>query len=194
MKLILASGSVDRRRLLENIGVKFDVLKTDAEEISFSEDASMYCKDLAKIKADAATSKVTEKAVIIAADTIVYSGGKILEKPKSKEEAIEMIYKMSNGKQEVWTGVAIYDLYKNKKINFSEKTDIYISNISKEEAIYYVENDKDVYNRAGAYAIDGKNAFFTEKIDGDYANVIGLPICRIYKELKKLGYELKDFI
>ncbi len=193
MKLILASGSKDRRKLLENIGVKFDILKTNAKEISFSTDVSKYVMDLATIKAETAKEKI-EKAVIIAADTIVYSDKKILEKPKSKEEAINMVYQMSNGVQEVWTGVAIYDLYQDKKIIFSEKTDIYLTNISKEEAIYYVENDEDVYNRAGAYAIDGKNAFFTEKIDGDYANVIGLPVCRIYKELKKLGYELKDFM
>lgn len=193
MKITLASGSKDRRKLLENLGVKIDVLKTNAEELSFSKDVSKYVQDLAKLKADAA-EKIVKDGVIIAADTVCYYNGKILEKPKNREEAVDMLYSDKERVEEVWTGVAIYDKDKNEKVIFAECTKIFLTKMELDEVNFYIDNDADVYKRAGAYSIDGKNALFTRKIDGDYANVIGLPVARIFAELKKLGYSMRDFI
>lgn len=193
MKLTLASGSIARRKLLEDLELKFDVLKTDAKEVSYSANCGEYVKDLAKVKADAALLKVKE-GIIIAADTVCYYNGEILGKPKSREEAIKMLYSDKERVQDVWTGVAIYDLEKNKKVIFSECTKVYLDKMDMEDVEFYIDNDETVYKRAGAYSINGRNSFFTKKIEGDYTNVIGLPVCRIYAELKKLGYSLKDFM
>ena len=123
---------------------------------------------------------------------MLFRYGKIFGKPKTREEAIFMILESSNIIQEVWTGVTIVDKYQNKEISFAALTKVEMQEISKEEAEFYVDNDDDVYLRAGAYAVDGQSALFTKRIDGEYANVIGLPLTEIYQKLKSLGYKLED--
>lgn len=191
MKIILASGSKDRKALLETTGIKFEVITSNAEEFSNSTHPGQYAEDISKVKAHA-VAKDVEEGIIIAADTITCSNGEIFGKPKTRDEAIYMILASSNIIQEVWTGVTIIDKYKNEEITFSSVTKVYMQEISKEEAEFYVDNDDDVYLRAGAYAVDGQSALFTKKIDGEYANVIGLPITDIYIKLKELGYSIKE--
>ena len=191
MKIILASGSKDRKLLLESAGINFEVIVSNAEEYSNADHPGEYAKEISMIKAKAVAEKL-EEGLIIAADTITCSNGKIFGKPKSREEAIYMILESSNITQEVWTGVTIIDKYKNKEVSFKSVTKVEMQYISKEEAEYYVDNDKDVYLRAGAYAVDGQSALFTKKIDGEYANIIGLPITEIYQKLKELGYTIQD--
>ncbi len=191
MRIILASGSKDRKLLLEGTGIKFDVLTSNAEEKSDCTHPGEFAKEISKIKANAVSEKVSD-CVIIAADTITCSNGKIFGKPKTREEAIQMILASSGIIQEVWTGVTIIDKYQNKVVSFDELTRVEMQEISKEEAAFYVDHDDEVYLRAGAYAIEGQSSLFTKQIYGDYSNVIGLPISKIYKQLKKLGYTLED--
>ncbi|MEG2484581.1 MAG: Maf family nucleotide pyrophosphatase [Clostridia bacterium] len=194
MKLILASGSKDRKILLESAKFKFDVITSNAEEKSDKKHPGEYAEEISKIKAKA-VSEIVDEGIILAADTITYSSkGEIFGKPKTREEAIYMIKQYSSSCAEIWTGVTIIDKYQNKEISFSSMTKVYMQDISDEEIETYVDIDKDIYYRCGGYAIDGLSSIFTKKIEGEYANVIGLPITEIYIKLKELGYSIKDFV
>ena len=113
LKLILASGSKQRQDIFKNIGLKYEVIKSVVEEKSDSTEPGEYVKDLSKDKANSVASQINEKAIIIAADSIIYMNGKIYEKPKSREEAYQNLKEMSGKITYAVTGVTIKDLYKN---------------------------------------------------------------------------------
>ena len=192
MKLILASSSKQRREILNNLGLKYEVVKSLVEESSSNTDPCEYVKDLSKDKANSVVEQVKEKAVIIAADSIIYMDGKIYEKPKNKEEAFENMKKMSGKLTYAITGVTIKDLYQDKEICFSDTTKVYLKEMSDEEIRWYVENEKDLLNRGG-YAIQGKASIFLDKVIGDYNTLFGISPSKVYDELKKLGYKISDF-
>ena len=192
MKLILASSSKQRREILNNLGLKYEIVKSLVEESSSNTDPCEYVKDLSKNKANSVVEQVKEKAVIIAADSIIYMDGKIYEKPKNKEEAFENMKKMSGKLTYAITGVTIKDLYQDKEICFSDTTKVYLKEMSDEEIRWYVENEKDLLNRGG-YAIQGKASIFLDKVIGDYNTLFGISPSKVYDELKKLGYKISDF-
>ena len=192
MKLILASSSKQRREILNNLGLKYEVVKSLVEESSLNTDPCEYVKDLSRDKANSVAGQVKEKAVIIAADSIIYMDGKIYEKPKNKEEAFENMKKMSGKLTYAITGVTIKDLYQDKEICFSDTTKVYLKEMSDEEIRWYVENEKDLLNRGG-YAIQGKASIFLDKVIGDYNTLFGISPSKVYDELKKLGYKISDF-
>lgn len=192
MKLILASSSKQRREILNNLGLKYEIVKSLVEESSSNTDPCGYVKDLSKDKANSVVEQVKEKAVIIAADSIIYMDGKIYEKPKNKEEAFENMKKMSGKLTYAITGVTIKDLYQDKEICFSDTTKVYLKEMSDEEIRWYVENEKDLLNRGG-YAIQGKASIFLDKVIGDYNTLFGISPSKVYDELKKLGYKISDF-
>lgn len=192
MKLILASSSKQRREILNNLGLKYEIVKSLVEESSSNTDPCEYVKDLSKDKANSVVEQVKEKAVIIAADSIIYMDGKIYEKPKNKEEAFENMKKMSGKLTYAITGVTIKDLYQDKEICFSDTTKVYLKEMSDEEIRWYVENEKDLLNRGG-YAIQGKASIFLDKVIGDYNTLFGISPSKVYDELKKLGYKISDF-
>ena len=192
MKLILASSSKQRREILKNLGLKYEVVKSLVEESSLNTDPCEYVKDLSRDKANSVAGQVKEKAVIIAADSIIYMDGKIYEKPKNKEEAFENMKKMSGKLTYAITGVTIKDLYQDKEICFSDTTKVYLKEMSDEEIRWYVENEKDLLNRGG-YAIQGKASIFLDKVIGDYNTLFGISPSKVYDALKKLGYNISDF-
>ena len=152
LKLILASGSKQRQDIFKNIGLKYEVIKSVVEEKSDSTEPGEYVKDLSKDKANSVASQINEKAIIIAADSIIYMNGKIYEKPKSREEAYQNLKEMSGKITYAVTGVTIKDLYKNKEICFADIAEVHLKEIDDEDIKWYVENEKDIFNRC-AYAI-----------------------------------------
>lgn len=192
LKLILASSSKQRQDIFKNIGLKYEVIKSLVEEKSDSTDPSEYVKDLSKDKANSVASQINEKAIIIAADSIIYMNGKIYEKPKSKEEAYQNLKEMSGKITYAVTGVAIKDLYKNEEICFADIAEVHLKEIDDEDIKWYVENEKDILNRCG-YAMLGKASIFLKKVNGDYNTLFGISPSKMYDKLKELGYKISDF-
>ena len=191
MKLILASNSKTRKDVLNNVGLRYEVKPSNIEEISSETDPKNYVMDLSRKKAEAIAKEESE-GVILSADSIIYIDDKKLEKPKTKEQAIKMLKLLSGRVNYAVTGVTIFDLYQNKKITFNEVTEVFFDELSDDEINWYVENEEYIFQRCG-YSIAGKSSIYIPKINGDYYNILGMPISRVYKELQKLGYKLSDF-
>lgn len=191
MKLILASNSKTRKEVLNKVGLKYSVIPSNIEEHSDKTDPKEYVMDLSKQKADAVSKEIKE-GVILSADSIIYIDNKKLEKPKTKEQAKEMLKNLSGKINYAVTGVTIIDLYKNKSITLNEVTKVSFDNLTDEEIEWYIDNEQYIFERCG-YSIAGKSAIYIPKINGDYYNILGMPISRVYKELNKLGYQLSDF-
>lgn len=191
-RIILASASPRRRELMAMAGYEFEIKVSHKEEKYASTEPSEIVKELALLKAEDVVEQEImllngEELVVIGADTVVAHAGKILGKPKSKEDAFHMIKGFQGDKHQVYTGVAVlkYDGEGNKTIvNEAVKTDVYVNPMTDEEIWKYIENDN-VMDKAGAYGIQSGFAIHIEKIEGDYFNVVGLPISYIYEVLKK---------
>ena len=191
-RIILASASPRRRELMAMAGYEFEIKVSHKEEKYVSTEPSEIVKELALLKAEDIAEQETvilngEEVVVIGADTVVAHASKILGKPKSKEEAFDMIKGFQGDKHQVYTGVAVlkYDGEGNKSIvNEAVKTDVYVNPMTDEEIWKYIENDN-VMDKAGSYGIQSGFSIHIEKIEGDYFNVVGLPISFIYEVLKK---------
>ena len=191
MKLILASNSRTRKEILNKVGLKYEVCPSNIEEYSTEIDPKEYVMDLSRQKGLTVASNVSE-GVILSADSIIYIDDKKLEKPKTKKSAKEMLKLLSGRVNYAVTGVTIVDKYQDKTITFNEVTEVYFDDMSDEEMDWYIENEQFIFERSG-YSIAGKSAIYIPKINGDYYNILGMPISRVYKELHKLGYNLSDF-
>lgn len=191
MKLILASNSRTRKGILNKVGLKYEVVPSNIEEHSDKTNPKEYVMDLSKQKAQA-VAKIVKEGVILSADSIIYIDSKKLEKPKTKEQAKEMLQNLSGKTNYAVTGVTIIDLYQNKEITFNEVTEVYFDKLTEEEIDWYIDNEEYIFERCG-YSIAGKSAIYIPKINGDYYNILGMPISKVYKELKALGYKLSDF-
>ena len=191
MKLILASNSRTRKEVLDKVGLIYDVIPSNIEEHSDKTDPKEYVMDLSRQKAEAIAKNLKE-GVILSADSIIYIDDKKLEKPKTKEQAKVMLQNLSGRVNYAVTGVTIIDLYQTKKITLNEVTEVYFDELTEEEIDWYIENEQYIFERCG-YSIAGKSAIYIPKINGDYYNILGMPISRVYKELNKLGYKLSDF-
>ena len=192
MKLILASTSKQRQDILKMIGLKYEVVKSLVEEESLETNPEEYVKELSRNKARSVESQIKEKAIIVAADTVIYMDGKIYEKPKSKEEAFQNLKEMSGKITYSITGVTIKDLYQNKEICFADSVEVHLRKISSEDIKWYVENDKDIFDRCG-YSILGKAAIFLDKVNGDYNTLFGISPSKLYEKFQELGYKISDF-
>lgn len=179
MRIILASGSPRRRELLGNLGLKFDIMVDNSDEKFF---AGEHPKDtvmrLALQKAQNVADKIEDAAIVIGADTVVSIDGKILGKPKDEEEAGLMLKQLSGRKHTVYTGVAAVNNATGFKVNEFEATDVKFRELSEDEINSYVKSGEPM-DKAGAYGIQNLGALLVEGIDGDYFNVVGLPICRL---------------
>lgn len=180
-EVILASASPRRRELLTLAGVDFTVKVADIDEI-IPENASPdeVVMSLATQKAQA-VAKENADSVVIGSDTVVALDGVILGKPKNEENAAEMLRTLSGRSHTVYTGVAIIQGEKTKV--FCEATEVVFNKLSEEEILRYVAT-KEPMDKAGAYGIQGKGCVLVEKIVGDYFNVVGLPVSRLYRELR----------
>ena len=189
-KIILASASPRRRELLTQAGYEFEIQVSHKEETYTSETPDEIVKELALLKAkDIAEHNDAKNMIVIGADTVVAHKGAILGKQKSKDDAYEMIKGFQGDKHQVYTGVAILDYDIDGKetiVNHAVKTDVYVNPMTDEEIWNYIQSDN-VMDKAGSYGIQSGFAVHIEKIEGDYFNVVGLPVSYIYQMLNKLS-------
>tara|TARA_Y100000996_G_scaffold198358_1_gene155585 strand:+ start:2316 stop:2900 length:585 start_codon:yes stop_codon:yes gene_type:complete len=189
LKIILASKSSRRKHLLSRILNNFKVIDSKLDESKVKiEKPSKYCKKLAQLKARKIAQNHTND-IIIGADTIVYFKKKILGKPKDYKEASNMLKKLSGQTHTVYTGVSILSINQNLNINFSEKTSVTFYQISDNQIDWYIANNNP-YDKSGSYGIQDGSQLFVKSINGNYENVIGLPISKIYRyfiELKVIN-------
>lgn len=183
-RIILGSNSPRRQELLKGIRVDFEVIPTDADEhLPAHIQGIEVAGYLAERKADSYKYIITEQDLLITADTIVLYENRILGKPHNKQEATEMLHFLSGKTHQVVTGVCISTI--NRRHIFHTVTEVKFSNLTEEEIDYYIENYKP-YDKAGAYGVQEWIGFIAvEHINGSYFNVMGLPIQKLYQELKK---------
>lgn len=187
-KIVLASASPRRRELLEQIGIYPKVLSSNVEEKIETEDPAMAVCTLSCQKAQDVAKGCEAGVLVIGADTVVSKNGRILGKPKSNEEAVNMLQMIQGGEHQVYTGVTLVftkEDGRNKTVTFSEKTTVSVYPMSEMEIQEYVSFGEPM-DKAGAYGIQGRFAAFIREIYGDYTNVVGLPLGRTYQEIKKL--------
>ena len=215
VRLVLASASPRRRELLSQIGLEFTVMPSTKEENAKTTEAGALVQELSRQKAvdiweqlsggqgqnpDADQEQISEETqepnlngkrqpelLVIGADTVVCCEGKILGKPHSREAAAEMLTALQGRSHEVYTGVTLYS--QSETVTFFECTQVEFYPMTEVEISEYIDS-KEPMDKAGAYGIQGKCAIFVDKIDGDYNNVVGLPVAAIYRELKKLGIDI----
>ena len=181
-RIILASNSPRRKKLLEKIGITFEIISSSIDE-DFSVDLSPvdFAKHYAEKKAKFISSK-HPRSLVIGADTIVVYNNSILGKPLDIEDAFSMLEKLSGNTHTVITGVSLQLSINSISKTFYSKTDVTIKNLSREEIQYYIENYKPL-DKAGSYGIQEWFSVYVEKIEGCYFNVMGLPLSKLYKEM-----------
>ncbi len=192
-KIVLASKSPRRSELLSQIGLSFEVRVSDKEEVVTSNVPGEVVKELSCQKAtDVKEMYVScgssDKFIVIGADTVVAVDDKILGKPKNKEDAFGMLKLLSGRSHDVFTGVTliINDGRSERVDTFFVQTKVYMYENSEKELMDYIATGEPD-DKAGAYGIQGIGAKLVEKIEGDYNNVVGLPVSAIYKKLTELG-------
>ena len=196
-RIILGSASPRRSELLAQIGVEFEVRVSDKEEIYKSSIPEEIVKELSLMKAENVASDLLENiadgsikdTVVIGADTIVVLDDEILGKPSDEEDAVCMLTRLQGREQWVYTGVAVLDFGPDGEktvINYPVGTKVYVNAMTEEEIRAYVET-KDPLDKAGSYGIQGRFAAYIGRIDGDYYNVVGLPVSRLYRTLREIG-------
>ena len=213
VRLVLASASPRRRELLSQIGLEFSVMPSTKEENAKTTEAGALVQELSRQKAvdiweqlsggqgqnpDADQEQISEETqepnlngkrqpelLVIGADTVVCCEGKILGKPHSREAAAEMLTALQGRSHEVYTGVTLYS--QSETVTFFECTQVEFYPMTELEISEYIDS-KEPMDKAGAYGIQGLGARFVKGIRGDYNNVVGLPIGRLYQELKSHGW------
>lgn len=209
-KIILGSASPRRKELLEQIGAGFEIKVSDKEEIYHSERPEDIVCELALMKAENVASELSAEerrgAVVIGADTIVVLDGAILGKPADQEDAARMLSSLQGRCHEVYTGVAVLEYGGDaekvsdgeaeqipggltgaaRKENYAVGTKVYVNPMTEQEIRDYIATGEPM-DKAGAYGIQGRFAAYIDRIDGDYYNVVGLPVSRVYRTLKEMG-------
>lgn len=213
VRLVLASASPRRRELLSQIGLEFTVMPSTKEENAKTTEAGALVQELSRQKAadiweqlsggqgqnpDADQEQISEETqepnlngkrqpelLVIGADTVVCCEGKILGKPHDREAAVEMLTALQGRSHEVYTGVTLY--HQRETVTFFECTQVEFYPMTEAEISDYIDS-KEPMDKAGAYGIQGLGARFVKDIRGDYNNVVGLPVGRLYQELKSHGW------
>lgn len=218
MKIVLASGSPRRRELLTGLGLKYTVLVSGVEEQVTESEPARVVEELSSQKARDVLQRLLREAsgqgpdmretekdhsrredwfwdgreelLVIGADTVVAADGQILGKPDSGKEAAEMLARLSGRQHQVYTGVALYYHSRGKTDRhiFHECTQVWFYPVTEEEISWYISTGEPM-DKAGAYGIQGLGSRFVKAIEGDYSNVVGLPVARLYQELKALRAE-----
>lgn len=191
MELILASASPRRKELLEKIGLPFTVQPAKGEERITQKSPAAVVMELSRQKAEEIAAAQTGDCIIIGADTVVAKGEKIMGKPKDAADAKQMLRSIADDCHQVYTGVTLIRTGAHpQSVTFQEKTDVCLYPISDAEADAYIASG-DPMDKAGAYGIQGDFAIYVKCIVGDYYNVVGLPIGRVYQELKRMLFVKK---
>lgn len=190
MRIILASGSPRRRELLDQIGLSYEVIVSDIQETITAARPGEIVEELSGQKAFAVLDSLPnslEEIVVIGADTVVAAADSILGKPVSKEHAVEMLKRLSGNTHQVYTGVTLYRRRPDGQLQrrtFHERTAVTFYPMSDEEIGQYAATG-DCMDKAGAYGIQGFCARYIKGIEGSYSNVVGLPVGRLYQEIKE---------
>lgn len=185
-RLILASASPRRKEILKLTGLEFMV---DAGDFKENMDSALEPHELARFLSYEKAKSVAgrhKKALIIAADTFIVFNGKLLGKPHTGEEARRMLKTLNGKTHSVITGFTILDTDSNRKISRSVETKVSFKKLTSKEIDSYIRS-KEPLDKAGAYAIQGLGALIVKKIEGDYFNVMGLPLSALIEALKKFG-------
>lgn len=191
-KLILASGSPRRKDILNMLQASYEAIPCTLEEIIDTDDPALLVENLAHQKAADVSSKQTGRTVTIGSDTVVAYKNTILGKPKSRQQAFDMIHSFMGDTHHVFSGVSIIlanDGVVEKEIRFHESTEVDIYEMTDDEINAYIDTGEPM-DKAGAYAIQGLFSPYVKGIKGDYYNIVGFPIAKIYHALREL---IKDF-
>ncbi|MCR5520413.1 MAG: Maf family protein [Lachnospiraceae bacterium] len=188
-KMILASASPRRREILSKLGIPFEVIVSGADENSSASDPRELVKELALLKAKDVFNKFNrqENVLVIGSDTVVDLNGRILGKPHDRTEADEMLKGLSGNSHKVHTGIAVIVRDRSGNIteyNEAETSVVNVDTLAPEEIEAYIESGEP-FDKAGSYAIQGLFAPYISSIEGDYYNIVGLPLNRLYRILKK---------
>ena len=185
-KFVLASKSPRRKELLGKIGVEFEIIPAKGEEKITKSLPWEVVEELSFQKAKEIADAQKEACIVIGSDTIVAKGEKIMGKPKDEKDAFAMLSEIAGDCHQVYTGVTLIRTGKKPKtITFAEKTDVYLYPMSEKEIHAYIATG-DPMDKAGSYGIQGDFAIHVKGIEGDYYNVVGLPIGKVYQEIKQL--------
>lgn len=191
-RFILASASPRRRELLKQIGVAFEVMPAKGEEVITKEQPEQAVMELSRQKAEEIAAGIQdEQVLVLGADTVVVYDGKILGKPKDETDARAMLSMLSGRTHSVFTGVTVIVIRNGKSEihSFYEETKVTMYPMTDAQISYYIQTGEPM-DKAGAYGIQGKGAVFIEKINGDYNNVVGLPVAKIFYKMLESGIEI----
>ena len=194
-RIILASASPRRRELLERAGVNFEVIPASGEENRTSDDPKEAVQQLARDKAVSVMHTVEESedgTIVIGSDTVVVFENMILGKPHDTEDAVNTLKKLQGNIHQVYTGVSVWEKKAGvwTEHTFYESTDVTFYPVSDEEIRAYVATGEPM-DKAGSYGIQGLFGIYVKGICGDYNNVVGLPVARLFYEMKKSGIDLR---
>lgn len=183
--IILASASPRRKELLSLLPITFEIISKETDETLDTRLTPVEnVMKIAAQKAEAVASEYKE-SLVIGCDTIVVVDTQILGKPKDKEEAYKMLAGLAGRTHKVFTGVSLQNKSIGLEESFYEETIVYMKSLSDKEIWDYIATG-DPMDKAGSYGIQTKGALFVEKIEGDYFNVVGLPISKLYEKLKQI--------
>jgi len=184
-RLILASSSPRRQRLLRQMGLEFDVVPSDVrEDFIDGESPKDHVLRLAGVKAHR-VAEIYPDRWVIGADTAVAIDGMILGKPQTEQEAFRMLLALSGRNHRVFTGVSVCHRAKGKGETIAVETVVRMKTLTREEISWYIRTGEP-FDKAGGYAIQGKGAFMVQRIEGSYTNVVGLPLCELLEVLDRL--------
>lgn len=204
-QIILASASPRRKALLEQIGMEFEICPAKGEEVITESRPDAVVLELSRQKAEEVAAGVLtyneqhpdlatpQDILVIGADTVVAYGDEILGKPKDKEDAGRMLTLLQGKTHSVYTGITLVFIDKSGRTGeycFFEKTDVTMYPMDEDEINRYIATGEPM-DKAGSYGIQGRCAIYIKQIEGDYNNVVGLPVARLYQELRRVGYDLK---
>lgn len=188
-KLILASASPRRMEILKSLGLTFEVVPSNYDEIIVQKSPYELVVEFASEKAMEVAGRTAPGKIILAADTIVYKDGEILGKPKNDVDAVRMLEKLSNDSHRVISGLCLYDTTTRVAKCDWEETIVYFKELSKEEIDDYIHTSEPL-DKAGAYGIQGFGGVFVKRIEGCYFNVVGLPVYKLNLLLGSMGVNL----
>ncbi len=184
MNVILASASPRRQELLKTIFKEFDIVVPNIDENDYDE--KMFIEEVPEFLSDKKAEKIAKEnpnSLVIACDTAVFTGKKMLGKPSNEQECIKMLRTLSGSTHKVISGCSVH--YKNHKRSFSVITFVTFHHLSKIDINEYISTNEP-FDKAGGYAIQGFGSLLVKKINGDFYNVVGLPLSRLNKEIKLL--------
>ena len=185
MEIVLASQSPRRQELLARLGLTFTVRAADLDETM--DPSRPPAAEVARLSAEKAAAVDAGGAVVVAADTVVVLDGRVLGKPSSEAEAVEMLRSLSGRPHQVMTGVTVR--WDGHAETDTVVTDVHFRPLSEREIAAYVATGEPM-DKAGAYGIQGLASVFVDRLDGDYYNVMGLPLCRLCRMLRAAGVEI----